>query len=121
MPDLQPWWKLWCSALDDPSLEALSLEGWARWARLALLVKRHGDGGRAVFEHPWRPLSRVLRTRAVEHCIMSILRSLPGVLAEMPETPKGTITVTFKNWRKYQESPSAQRTRAWRDTLARSP
>jgi hypothetical protein len=123
MADQQPWWKLWTTALDDPHLEALSLEDWARWARLALVVKRHGDAGRLVSQAPHRTLATALRTRfrglndgVTVTRLCALISALPGVTVTRDEAT-GTIVVEYRNWSKYQYGSSTQRTRQYRDRL----
>lgn len=187
MADQRPWWKLWVSALTDADLEALSLEDWARWARLCTYIKMHGEGGRLVVRYPAAALSDLFRytsggrpwggphgsRQALWEHLLTTLQRLPGVLVELAHgapplplreasgTPSATspvppplplregaplplrqsytgtvrppaaqapdktplrqcgahcvVIITIKNWQKYQEDSSAERTRRWRE------
>ena len=60
MASQRPWMKLWTTALRDPDLEALTLEDWARWCRLALYTAAHGTDGVLLFKgHLSTPSARV--------------------------------------------------------------
>lgn len=126
MGDQLRWWKLWTSALGDPSLEALTLEDWARWARLGALTTTHGDHGRYHACYPARALVATLRVGGHEgssrhgsawcwKTLLATLRRLPGlVVVEDGSGKSRSLTITWTNWRKYQEDSSTQRMRTWR-------
>lgn len=122
MADQRPWFKLWNSALSDSDLEALSLEDWARWARLGAYVKMHGEAGSIRLPFDGQSLRSVLRvspqlgsSRGWESLI-STLRVLPGVEVQLAGDGKGQVaTVSFRNWKKYQDDTSRERMRALRD------
>jgi len=128
MADQRPWWKLWVSALSDDDLMALSLEDFARWAMLGAHLKLHGEGGSMTCSRPgqalaklWRVSGHALATASTsprwEACL-AVARRLPGVVVEVITTsPDGlpeSIRVSMKNWKKYQEDSSAERTKEWR-------
>jgi hypothetical protein len=110
MADQLRWWKLWTTALDDPDLANLSMEDCWRWAALGVLLRAHGEGGTATWRRPGHALAKAWRT--TWRRLPKIARRLPGV--EVTDTAD-TITIRMRNWHKYQEDSSAQRTRAWRE------
>src|SRR5439155_17337972 len=122
MADQLRWWKLWTSALSDPDLEALSLEDFARWCRLGAWLRVHGEGGVALLSRPGRSLVEAWRSRTWKNTL-AILSRLPGVSTEVldkePSKDPCRIRISVRNWRKYQEDSSVQRTRAWRERRAK--
>ena len=121
MADQRPWWKLWVTALSDDDLEALTLEDWARWARLGAHLKAHGEGGAMTCRRPGRALAKLWRSPRWKS-LLAIAQRLPGVSVEPIENgPAGTpdaVTIRMKNWKKYQEDSSTERTRKWRQKHA---
>jgi len=124
------WIKLWCSALTDPHLEALSDADWRRWIVLLLYIKTHGTGGTLVVPYPARTLLESLyrgneqgRSRVDRYGPASVWRDFVSFLARIPncgvscdgEIPSQTLTVVMRNWAKYQANPSAERTRRYRE------
>ena len=113
MADQLRWWKLWTTALDDPDLANLSMEDCWRWAVLGALLRAHGEGGAATWRRPGHALAKAWRT--TWRRLPEIARRLPGVDVKADDE---TITVSMRNWHKYQEDSSAQRTRSWRQRQA---
>lgn len=122
MADQRPWWKLWVSALGDDDLESLTLENWARWARLGAHLKLHGEGGAMTCRRPGRALAKLWRTPRWES-MLALARTLPGVFIEVvstdPDGAPNTVRIGMKNWKKYQEDNSAERTRNYRNRKRR--
>lgn len=125
MADQGRWFKLWCSSATDEKLEALSLENWARWARLGVYMKRHGTSGSLVFDLHSQSTARgiVSALRVSAGCsagemrvrVFSCLSVLPGVIVQWTDEEKSRLSVRFTNWKKYQEDSSFVRTRRWRE------
>lgn len=127
MADQLRWWKLWTAALTDPDLEGLSLEDWARWARLGAFTTLHGDHGVCHATYPATALVESLRIggrggvsrHGQTWCWNALIKSLlqlPGIgVAVQGDGAQRSATITWKNWRKYQEDSSAERTRRWRE------
>lgn len=116
MADQGLWFKLWCSTLDDPDLDNLELCDFARWAKLGVLVKRHGTAGTLRLAPPARALCAMFRVpdfEALVRCFMV----LPHVTVRRANgaVPDETVaTVSFQNWLKYQGDFSTPRTRQFR-------
>lgn len=117
MGDQGRWFKLWTSAGSDPDLMDLSLEDFARWCLFGLHLKLHGESGKITLKPPCNALLWKLRLPDFP-ALVAILQSFPNctvsVTGDVTNT-NVTITVTWRNWRKYQEDSSVERTRAWRD------
>lgn len=122
--DKIPWCKFWHSCLSDPSLEELELHQWARWARLIIFVRGHGDNGKLHLEPPARALQNVLRVRSYEELIATIrLFKNVSLAVTDKDTLRNTITeplrsyfMNVRNWYKYQGDDSKERVRKWRVT-----
>lgn len=121
MADQGKWFKLWCTSLHDESLENLSLEDWARWARLGAYIKQHGKDGMIRFNPPYRALLNLFRMSKIEDAIV-VLHEFPNcMLGERSFTVStGTpspvsLEVTYTNWLRYQGDFSSDRVRAFRD------
>lgn len=112
MSDQGKWFKLWASALDDPDLENLSLENWARWARLGVYIKKHGMNGKLRIRKPANALLSLLRCATFSQ-LEETLRAFPNYLLEGSENSV-TFTVTCKNWSKYQRDFSGDRVKRFR-------
>lgn len=101
MADQKRWFKLWCSAPADDSLQALpACERWA-WAAFGCYTKLHGTLGRVQVS----PSNAVLAAEMgvpVER-LMSTIANLPNIRVEEGANRYGKVTVTWKNWTKYQE------------------
>ncbi len=119
------WWKAWTTALTDPDLENLELHQWARWVRLGLFIKAHGNDGKMTISYPARSLQNTLRTNSYEELI-GVLQMLPSYkLLEASQTASHQASqlaeglpisylLVCKNWNKYQGDFSVHRTRKWR-------
>ena len=117
MADQGQWFKLWCSADDDPDLSALSLEDFARWVKLGMYIKRHGTSGTVTF----RKSAEIQRQKfcvKTDADVISVLKRLPNCSFQEHENSTVTgvtiLTVTFTNWHKYQGDNSLERVRRFR-------
>jgi hypothetical protein len=120
MSDQGKWFKLWESALNDQDLENLDLDNWARWARMGLYMKKHGNDGRLVIKYPGRALQTVLRVGDFE-AVLRIVKLLPGYYVEEIKNETVNVTVasvsfsiTSQNWAKFQGDFSSDRVRKFR-------
>lgn len=123
MADQGRWFKVWTSILDDPDFQELTLEDVGRWALLGAMTKLVGDHGVLTINGTGRRLCQVLQVASLDDARTSLQR-LPNVRVDDVKNRYGditvTLTVTFKNWRKYQEdSTVAQRQRMSRSKKRR--
>lgn len=128
--DKIPWCKFWTSCLSDPDLEELELHQWARWARLIVFLRGHGENGKMRIEPPARALQNCLRVQSYGDLIAVIklfknvtltplLHPPLGVTDKEPlheplHETKQSYFVSCKNWYKYQGESSKERVRKWR-------
>lgn len=94
MADQKKWFKVWNSILTDPGFEALPNDILGVWTRLGCLISIQGDSGSVTAERAY--FERHLR------CDFETVRVLPNIIIEEGEIDNGVITVTLKNWFKYQ-------------------
>lgn len=116
MADQGLWFKLWCSAVDDPALSNLSLEDFGRWAKLGAYVKRHGSDGAVTLLAP-APILCAMFDVAGFDALMCAFERLPNVTVWRAEPPVSLVTtavVSFVNWQKYQGDYSTPRVRKYR-------
>jgi hypothetical protein len=117
MADQLRWFKVWTSAATDADLRALSLENFARWVLFGLYVREHGDQGSLTLSRPAVEVVLRLRIRSRTpqqsrwSCLIKLLKTFPNMTVKGDDD---TVTVTFDNWRKYQEETSWQRMREYR-------
>jgi hypothetical protein len=118
MADQGIWFKLHCSALDDPDLDNLDMADFGRWAKLGAYVKRQGSGGRLLITPPARALCAMLQV-AGWMALLECLRRLPKVHVEESAKCNGQgetgLIVTFENWLKYQGDFSSPRVAKFRE------
>ena len=112
MSDQGIWFKLWCSSVDDPSLDNLPIEDFGRWAKLGAYVKRHGTAGKLILEAPARALAGAFQVGSFE--------TLCAAISRLPHVDITTVTcetvasVTFHNWERFQGDNSTHRVRKFR-------
>lgn len=113
MADQQKWFKLWHSGLSDDKITALPPAlRWA-WAALGAHTKVHGTGGRVIIGLQNEVLAAAMGIPTTE--LVTTVTRLPHLDVEEGKDGHGTFTVTWRNWRKYQEdSTAAARQRASR-------
>jgi uncharacterized phage protein (TIGR02220 family) len=115
--DQGTWFKLWISALSDPDLANLSLEYFARWCILGTYIKAHGTAGRLRLTAPARALSGLLQVGDFV-ALQEVFHRLPNVITEKGNqtvSPETILTVTLRNWSKYQGDYSTARVRKFRE------
>ncbi len=112
MADQGRWYKLWCSALDDPDLDNLSIADFGRWAKLGTFIKAQGNKGSITLKPPARSLCAMMQVESFDGLIECIKR-LPHCLVRGDENStvsnETIVTVTFSNWTKYQGDFSTDR------------
>lgn len=123
MADQGHWFKLWCSAIDDPSLSNLPNEKFAIWAKLGAYTKKHGNGGELRIEAPARALCAILQVVDFEELCVTV-GQLPNVKIVVAQgSANGVVTgvtnatVTFSKWMYYQGDNSAHRVRKYRENV----
>lgn len=116
MADQGLWFKLWCSADDDPDLDNLDVADFGRFCKAGLLVKSQGTVGTITLRPPSRTLCAKFQVPDFDALHAALLR-LPHVSVRRENdavTSETTVTVTFHNWAKYQGDFSTPRVRSFR-------
>lgn len=114
MADQGIWFKLWCSALDDPDLDNLDISDFGRWAKLGAYIKRHGSSGTLTFSPPCRALLSYLQCVTVE-VLLECISHMPNVTVTCETNPTVTYKIEWQKWEKYQGDNSAHRVKKFRD------
>lgn len=111
MADLKRWFKVWTSLLTD--MDNRSAEDIGHWTRLGCRIALVGHHGSVTFEGGLEHAARFFGVQV--EVVKALLDRLPGVSFEEGKNRHGDLTVTMKNWKKYQEdSTQAQRQKASR-------
>lgn len=116
MADQGLWWKLWCSALDDPGLDNLPIGDFGRYCKLGAFMKRHGVAGSVTIDPPARALCAMFQVPDFD-TLIACFRVLPGVYlrrAQSPVSLETNATVSFANWQRYQGDLSTHRVKRFR-------
>jgi hypothetical protein len=116
MADQGIWFKLHCSALDDPDLDNLEIGNFGRWAKLGAFIKRHGTAGTIHLAPPARALCAALQVPDFE-ALMKVIERFPHVTVRRDDSSVSLVTsvsVTFDNWLKYQGDFSSPRVSKFR-------
>ena len=112
------WFKLHCSAMDDPDLDNLDLADFGRWAKLGAFVKRQGTAGTVLVTPPARALCAILQLPSYT-ALLELVTRLPHMHIEERQNCNGQgvtgLAVTFQNWRKYQGDFSGPRVAKFRE------
>ncbi len=99
MGDQQRWFKLWVTALYDDHLQRLSIaDRWA-WVALGAYTKAHGTRGTVMLSEANATLASALGIMAAD--LYVTVSRLPHL--SVGECANGEFTVTWQNWRRYQE------------------
>ncbi len=114
MADKLRWFKVWTIINNDPDFEELSLEDLGRWAKLGAYIAEHGRRG--VLDLPVAAKRLCQMMRCSREDLKNVVNRLPKVSFEEGLKRHGRITVTWKNWVKYQ----ADTTQAKRQKESRS-
>lgn len=112
MADQGRWFKLWVGARRDPDLAALSKEDYANWCILGTYLKENGTDGFTSLAAPAIALQRAMEIDGYE-ALVTVLKKLPNCTIYEEQNSLVTnvtiLTVTWKNWRKYQGDFSSDR------------
>ena len=116
MADQGIWFKLYCSAIDDPDLDNLDISDFGRWCKLGAFIKRHGTDGELTITPPARALCAMFQVADFEQLIdrFNVLPHINLRRAECSVAGETNATVSFANWMKYQGDLSTQRVRKYR-------
>ena len=95
---------MWCSILTDDKILQLSPADRWRFVALGAYIKEHGTNG-IIEIHPQNPaLAMIFGVEPTE--VLNVLKHLPNVHIDVQlrrgNCDNDTITVTFRNWYKYQ-------------------
>lgn len=117
MGDQGRWFKLWTTASDDPDLANLDLADFGRWCLFGVFLKVHGQNGIVKIQEPATSLQQKFRVHGFKD-VLTILNNFPNcdVREEQKNdvTPVTIVTVTWRNWRKYQGDFSGDRVTKYR-------
>lgn len=118
MADQGRWFKLWVSAPYDPDLGGgLSNEDFGRWCKLGCYLKVHGTNG-TIRLRDAKPLKQLFEV-ADQAAVLAILRRLPNCDVREEQingvSHETVLTVTWRNWQKYQGDMSTERVRHFRE------
>lgn len=100
--DQKRWFKLWCSAVRDSDFDNLSIADFGRWCKLGALTTEQGTAGVLTISAPARAFCAMLQVADFSAAV-TVVKTLPNVVVQMCEKRNDAFTVTFLNWRKYQE------------------
>jgi len=118
MADQGRWFKLWCCANTDQVLSNLDVGDFGRWCKLGAYIKENGVNGILKMPMPARLLVHMLQVKDVTELVHKINNSLPNLSAEVvTQNGDGDVTflsVTYKNWRRWQADQSKFRMRTLR-------
>lgn len=105
MADNSRWFKLWCSAPSDDDIQALPPAiRWA-WAAFGCYTKQHGSSGKVIVRESNSSLAAEMGVP--QNDMISVLKMFPHMDIKSVENSHGTFSVTWYNWRKYQEDSTA--------------
>jgi hypothetical protein len=111
------WFKLWDGWEDDAEIANLSKEDKLHWVLLGGYLKKHGNSGMTCLSKPASALQKKLMLQSYE-TLIEVLKRMPGYDIEEKQNPIVTsvtiLTVTAKNWLKYQGDNSLSRVRKFR-------
>lgn len=111
MADQKRWFKVWTSLLVD--MENMPAADVGHWVRLGCRIAMVGSRGSVVFES-WKHAARAFHVTVPE--MHNVFLRLPNVVL----SDNGKLTVTMRNWTKYQEdSTQSERQRRSRSKKRR--
>ena len=102
MADQKRWFKVWTSIVGNARFAEMSLEDIGRWTLLGASTALDGDGGVLGVPGRGRELCRLLRVDTIEEAKV-VLDRVFSVRFEEGKNVNGELSVTWKNWKKYQE------------------
>ena len=115
------WFKLWAEALNDPNLGNMSIADFGRWAKFGTYLKVHGTDGSVHLQSPARLVCMMLEVPSFD-ALLTCFLSFPNCEISRDDCARHCagecVTVTWRNWRKYQIDSSAERQRRYRHRQA---
>lgn len=112
MSDNKRWFKVWNCILSDPGFDELPNDCAGVWVRLGALISKHGCNGNITVTKNQFFKRTNSRQSDLEHLIKNLAKIHVSLLSDCNDN----ITVTFNNWRKYQEfTDSYARVKKFRD------
>ncbi len=114
MSDQGRWFKLWCSAITDPSLDNLPIADFGRWVKLGAIIKEQGTNGVLIVYSPARMLCSILQIDTFESLIVCV-RNFPNVNVSSETSMPVSLRIEYCNWSKYQGDFSTYRVHKFRD------
>ncbi len=95
--DQKRWFKVWTSLLID--MDNMPPEDIGQWVRLGCRIALVGNHGTVEFDD-WSHVARFFNVLLAD--VKALLKRLPSVSFEEGKSDNCRITVTLKNWLKYQ-------------------
>lgn len=113
MADQGRWFKLWNTAPSDGKLQALpGAIRWA-WAAFGCYTKVHGEHGVVTVERSNKVLAAEMDVTV--ESLFEVILKLPNMQFDCSKVDNGILTVTWLNWKKYQEDSTVyERVKKWR-------
>lgn len=110
MGDQHRWFKLWCSAPSDDAIQALNPAlRWA-WAALGCYTKLHGSHGRLTVSATNATLAAQMGVPVEQ--LFQMIKLMPNIIVERVGNSDDKLSVTWKNWHKYQEDSTGAKRQA---------
>lgn len=107
MADQRRWFKVWTSIVANGVFAEMSLEDIGRWTLLGAATALDGDRGMLQVPGEGKELCRLLRVPDLE-AAKEALKRLRSVEFEEGQNRNDAGTVTWRNWRKYQEDTTGR-------------
>lgn len=102
MADQKKWFKVWTSIVANGAFAEMSLEDIGRWTLLGALTALDGDKGILSVPGAGKALCQILRVPDLATAKV-VLKRILSVQFEEGKSVNDEITVTWRNWLKYQE------------------
>ena len=110
MADQKKWFKVWTTLLID-SLST-KIDDIGRFTVLGCLIASRGENGKLVTDR--KTLQMLLQCNEISP---KFIKEFNIILEEIEDTGNGNLSVTFKNWNKYQvDSTGYDRQQRYRDS-----
>lgn len=119
MADNGRWFKLWCSCVQDPSLDNLPIADFGRWAKLGAIIKEQGTNGVLIVSDPSRLLCAALQLPSFS-ALISCIQTFPNVTVTPVTNGNVTFKIEYGNWWKYQGDFSGDRVKRHRAKVRES-
>jgi len=99
MSEGKRWFKVWNSILIDPGFDSLPNDCAGIWTKLGALISKHGSDGKIKLSK----IQFFKWTNTQQNEIEYIANNMEKVNVKIIHNDNGDITVSFNNWKKYQE------------------